>query len=197
MEVFRNPNRVRKDFAELANNDTGFIRLMAETGSMKTFNVEVDGPTDSPYHTGKFVVNVTIPPNFPYDPPKMKLVTRVWHPNISCRGKLCVDILDENWVPGMTLLEVLEAIRGLLSNPNPNSPLNVEAAVMYRDTRAMYEQVCITFTNTYAEGRRAEWEMEEKVSVLTALGVSRWDAVQKLAMMKCNVQDVIDDLHLD
>ncbi|KAK3930125.1 Ubiquitin-conjugating enzyme E2 8 [Frankliniella fusca] len=153
--MFRCIQRVLKDFRELANNDTNFIRLVPsdDNDTMKRFCVEIDGPVGTPYHTGKFIVQVTLPPNYPYDPPKVKMVTAVWHPNISTGGKICVDVLQEEWYPGCSLLEILEAMRGLLCTPNPDSPLNIEAASMFRNDRATYQAITLAYCSTFANGK--------------------------------------------
>ena len=41
------------------------------------------GPEDTPYHTGVYNINIEIPDDYPYNPPKMKFTTKIWHPNIS------------------------------------------------------------------------------------------------------------------
>jgi hypothetical protein len=41
------------------------------------------GPPDTPYAGGTFNVDILLPDNYPFVPPKMKFETRVWHPNIS------------------------------------------------------------------------------------------------------------------
>ncbi|XP_052130336.1 uncharacterized protein LOC127751220 [Frankliniella occidentalis] len=79
------------------------------------------------------------------------MVTKVWHPNISTNGKICVDILNEKWKPGMTLLELLEGMQGLLRAPNPDSPLSMDAAAMMKLVdQTMYLSTCVAYTYTFA-----------------------------------------------
>ena len=44
---------------------------------------KIFGPDDTPYFGGIFIVDINIPPDYPFKPPKMKFDTKVWHPNIS------------------------------------------------------------------------------------------------------------------
>jgi ubiquitin-conjugating enzyme (huntingtin interacting protein 2) len=41
------------------------------------------GPPDTVYAGGHFEVDITIPDQYPFKPPGMRLNTKIWHPNIS------------------------------------------------------------------------------------------------------------------
>jgi hypothetical protein len=41
------------------------------------------GPPETPYEGGTYYVDIQLPDNYPFVPPKMKFETRMWHPNIS------------------------------------------------------------------------------------------------------------------
>jgi ubiquitin-conjugating enzyme (huntingtin interacting protein 2) len=56
-------------------------------------------------------------------------------PNISqSDGTICLDVLKDNWRPIYTLRTILISIISLLSDPNPDSPLNSDAATMYKNS---------------------------------------------------------------
>ena len=55
-------------------------------------------------------------------------LTPIFHPNIRENdGKVCI-LLVNDWAEGQTVKNVVDALRQLLENPNPDSPLNREAA---------------------------------------------------------------------
>lgn len=74
----------------------------------------------------------------------------VFHPNVSPNGVICLDILKDKWSPAFTIGTLLIAITSLLTDPNPNDPLNVEAANLYKKSRREYEYYVREFTKKYA-----------------------------------------------
>jgi len=54
--------------------------------------------------------------------------------------------------PAIHLIDALEAVRGLLQNPNHESPLNVDAGLMLRDSAPMFAETATTWTHHFANG---------------------------------------------
>lgn len=49
------------------------------------------GPEGTPYEGGVFEIDIDIPKQYPFEPPKMKFSTKIWHPNISSQtGAICL-----------------------------------------------------------------------------------------------------------
>lgn len=57
-------------------------------------------------------------------PPKVVFDTKIYHPNIDNLGRICLDILKKNWSPALQIKSVLLSIQSLMSEPNPDDPLN-------------------------------------------------------------------------
>lgn len=53
-------------------------------------------------------------------------------------GAICLDILQNQWSPIYDASAILTSIQSLLSDPNPNSPANSEAARLYVEDRREY-----------------------------------------------------------
>ncbi|OCB90038.1 ubiquitin conjugating enzyme [Sanghuangporus baumii] len=108
------------------------------------------GPQDSPYKDGVFFLNIHFPTDYPFKPPKVNFVTKIFHPNINSDGSICLDILRDQWSPALTVTKVLLSISSLLTDPNPDDPLVPEIANMYKTDRAKYEELARQWTREYA-----------------------------------------------
>ncbi|OGE49598.1 hypothetical protein PENARI_c020G11852 [Penicillium arizonense] len=93
------------------------------------------GVNGTPYEDGLWHLRIAIPPNYPLSPPTIHFTTRISHPNISfTTGEICLTLLTtEHWSPVYTLSTTLTAIQQLLTDPQPDSPLNVDVAALLRD----------------------------------------------------------------
>lgn len=62
-------------------------------------------------------------PRYPFEPPRMRFITKIWHPNISSQtGAICLDILKDQWSPALTIKTALLSIQALLSAAEPTDP---------------------------------------------------------------------------
>jgi len=135
----------------------------------------IKGPSDSPYDGGIFHVEISIPPSYPFEPPKMKFSTKIWHPNVSSvTGAICLDILKDQWSPALTIKTALLSLQALLSAPEPNDPQDAEVATMYKANRDMFDKTAKYWTEMYATDKTDV----EKVSRLIQMGFGE-DAVRK------------------
>lgn len=74
-------------------------------------------------------MDIIIPPDYPFKPPKMKFDTKIWHPNISSQtGAICLDILKNEWTPALTIRTALISLQALLCAPEPDDPQDAEVA---------------------------------------------------------------------
>merc|ERR1711865_1152721 len=126
------------------------------------------GPTGTPYEGGIFKIDIQLPPDYPFVPPKMKYETKIWHPNISSEsGAICLDILKNEWSPALTIRTALISLQALLSAAEPDDPQDAVVAKMYKGDRPTFDATAKFWTETYA---RPESGADAKVKMLTDMG---------------------------
>lgn len=123
----------------------GFRVKLVNEDALFEWEVAIFGPPDTLYQGGYFKALLKFPPDYPYSPPSMRFLTKVWHPNVYENGDLCISILHppvddpqsgelpcERWNPTQNVRTILLSVISLLNEPNTFSPANVDASVMYR-----------------------------------------------------------------
>ncbi|KAF9988378.1 E2 SUMO-conjugating protein ubc9 [Mortierella antarctica] len=71
-----------------------------------------------------------------------KFVPPLFHPNVYPSGTVCLSILneEEGWKPAITIKQILLGIQDLLNDPNPESPAQSDAYVMFKKDKIGYER---------------------------------------------------------
>ena len=85
-------------------------------------------PDEGYYRGGTFEFSFAVPTMYPHEPPKVRCERKVYHPNIDLDGNVCLNILREDWKPVLSISSVIFGLSLLFSEPNPDDPLNKEAA---------------------------------------------------------------------
>jgi ubiquitin-conjugating enzyme E2 D/E len=110
------------------------------------------GPSDSPFAGGVYNLRIQFPVDYPFKCPNITFTTKIYHPNISSSGVICLDILKSQWSPALTIGKVLLSICSLLTDPNPADPLMPEIAHEYITNKAKYDATAREWTMMYAQG---------------------------------------------
>jgi ubiquitin-conjugating enzyme E2 T len=97
--------------------------------------IEIQGTENTPYEGGTFTLEVTLTDRYPFEPPIVKFITPIYHPNIDTGGRICLNVLNSppkgNWAPSLNISTLLLSIQQLMNDPNPDDPLMVEIVRHY------------------------------------------------------------------
>ena len=129
--------RLTRELSKLKQESVEGIEINETEDIMNWFAI-ITGPPDTPFEGGKFKLQLKFSGEYPIKPPSVKFVSNIFHPNVYRDGKICVDILQHQWSPAQNIRSILISIRSLLMDPNPSSPANRDAAVLFRDNYNEY-----------------------------------------------------------
>ena len=115
--------RIKKELADISKDPPSNCTAGPHNDDMFFWDATLFGPRDSPYEGGVFFLRIQFPEDYPFKPPRVGFVTRVYHVNVNDKGGICLDILKDQWSPALTISKVLLSICSLLTDPNPDDPL--------------------------------------------------------------------------
>lgn len=136
--------RLMRDFKKIKNDQQEMEKLGVSAtpvdDDIMKWHAAIFGPADTPWEGGTFQLEVNFCEEFPNKPPQVRFLNKMFHPNIYNDGQICLDILQNQWSPIYDISAILTSIQSLLTDPNPNSPANNEAARLYADNRREYDR---------------------------------------------------------
>eukprot|EP00978_Attheya_sp_CCMP212_P034442 scaffold144165_cov54-Attheya_sp.AAC.1 len=146
---------LRRQLADLAKNPIDLVSVgLTDDNNVYDWEILIMGPDGTLYEGGFFKARLVFPPDFPNMPPTMTFVSDMWHPNVYADGKVCISILHppgedamnsqetamERWRPILGVEQILISVISILSDPNDESPANLDAAVMWRNDRTAFKK---------------------------------------------------------
>ncbi|KAG9323923.1 hypothetical protein KVV02_006289 [Mortierella alpina] len=163
------PKRIIKETERLMADPAPGISATAHEDNLRYFDVIIAGPTQSPFEGnakamffslrsdchdchvgGVFKLELFLPEEYPMSPPKVRFLTKIYHPNIDKLGRICLDILKDKWSPALQIRTVLLSVQALLSSPNPDDPLANDVAQHWKENENAAIQTAQEWTRKYA-----------------------------------------------
>ena len=104
-------------------------------------------PDEGFWKGGRFTFEVQVPVEYNIKPPTAHCKTKIWHPNITEDGKICLSILREHsldgcgWLPTRTLKDVVWGLNSLFTDLVAfDDPLNTAASDQYQYDKKSFER---------------------------------------------------------
>jgi len=145
------PKRIIKETERLVNEPVQGISATPHDDNLRYFDVTIDGPSQSPYEGGVFKLELFLPDDYPMTPPKVRFLTKIYHPNIDRLGRICLDVLKSNWSPALQIRTILLSIQALLGAPNPDDPLANDVAQAWKEDQKQAIKTAQEWTQQHAK----------------------------------------------
>jgi len=149
-----NINRLKKELQILSASPPTGIYCAAKNDTLETFSAQIIGPTGTPYENGTFELDIQIPKRYPFEPPNVKFVTPIYHPNIDTSGRICLDTLKlppkGTWRPCLNLSTILMMVRVLMAEPGSEDPLMTDIWHEFKHDYVTYKNKAKEWTKKHA-----------------------------------------------
>ncbi|XP_069489701.1 ubiquitin-conjugating enzyme E2 T isoform X1 [Ambystoma mexicanum] len=147
-------SRMKRELMLLTTEPPPGITCWQNGGQLDDLRAQIVGGADTPYEKGIFNLELIIPERYPFEPPKIRFLTPIYHPNIDTAGRICLDILKlppkGAWRPSLNISTVLTSIQLLMSEPNPDDPLMADISSEYKYNKQMFLKNAALWTEKHA-----------------------------------------------
>ena len=185
-------NRIKKEYQDLQKEKNSNVQVKLVNNDIRHWKGRIKGPIDTCYQGGIFDVDIIIPDDYPFKPPKMKFDTKIWHPNISSvTGAICLDILKNEWTPALTIRTALISLQALMCEPVPNDPQDAVVAKQYMSDINLFNQTAKHWVEEYANPER---NIQRKIKEIMEMGFTEQQAKEALEKNDEDVQKAINFL---
>ena len=185
-------NRIKKEYQDLQKEKNSNVQVKLVNNDYRHWKGRIKGPIDTCYQGGIFDVDIIIPNDYPFKPPKMKFDTKIWHPNISSvTGAICLDILKNEWTPALTIRTALISLQALMCEPVPNDPQDAVVAKQYMSDIKLFIKTAKHWVEEYANPER---NVQKKIKEITEMGFTEEQAKKALEQNNEDVEKAINFL---
>lgn len=139
-----------------------FRAAPAPGGDLRKWIAMIKGPQDSAYQGGVWFLSMQFPQDYPFKPPTVTFMNKIYHPNIDSTGSICLDILKSAWAPSLNIEKLLTSLISLLTDPNANDPLSSDPATVYKSSKEEYAVKVKEWIDAYACDRNRLFTYNEK-----------------------------------
>eukprot|EP00076_Gallus_gallus_P029973 XP_015154298.1 ubiquitin-conjugating enzyme E2 T isoform X1 [Gallus gallus] len=169
-------SRLSRELTMLSTEPPPGISCWQSGARLDELRAQIIGAADTPYEKGIFDLEIVVPESlpmknavicrYPFEPPKIRFLTPIYHPNIDSAGRICLDVLKlppkGAWRPSLNISTLLTSIQLLMVEPNPDDPLMADISSEYKYNKQLFLINAKEWTEKYASQQKRA--LEEKTN---------------------------------
>nr|XP_033772688.1 ubiquitin-conjugating enzyme E2 T-like [Geotrypetes seraphini] len=147
-------SRLKRDLQQLSTEPPPGITCWQHENRMDDLLAQILDGADTPYENGIFSLEVILPERYPFEPPKIRFLTPIYHPNSDSAGRIYQDFLKlppkGAWRPSLNISTILSSIQLLMAEPNPDDPLMADISVEFKYNKQTFLKNTRKWTEKHA-----------------------------------------------
>jgi ubiquitin-protein ligase len=144
-------SRMRKELRQLLHEPgPGVSAWAVDEADIRVLGAAIKGPDGSPFDGGTFALTIQLSHQYPFEPPLVRFVTPIYHPNIDSEGRICLDLLKSEWTPSSNINNILLSIRMLMESPNGQDGLVADITEEFNRDINLWRRKAREFTQKHA-----------------------------------------------
>ncbi|XP_023281003.1 ubiquitin-conjugating enzyme E2 T [Seriola lalandi dorsalis] len=147
-------SRLKRELQMLSTEPPPGITCWQTEERIDDLRAQIVGGSGTPYECGLFSLEIKVPERYPFEPPKIRFLTPIYHPNIDNSGRICHDALKlppkGAWKPSLNISTVLSSIQLLMAEPNPDDPLMADISSEFKYNKQLFMEKARKWTQEHA-----------------------------------------------
>ena len=160
--------RIQKELLELQKNPSTKFSAGPINDNLFQWRAILFGPVGTPYENGNFHLSISIPSDYPFKPPKLRFITKIYHRCITSDGSVCsyceCNLYNNSsqWSPAITISKILQAYSSLLRDPTLICGGIGEKGPQFRNDRVAYDITAREWTQRYARDEPSQESVDDQ-----------------------------------
>ncbi|CAL8368083.1 unnamed protein product [Lota lota] len=147
-------SRLKRELQMLSTEPPPGITCWRPEDLVDELRAQIVGGDGTPYEGGLFTLEIKVPERYPFEPPNIRFLTPIYHPNIDNAGRICHDGLKlppkGAWRPSLNISTVLTSIQLLMAEPNPDDPLMADISSEFKYNKQLFVENARRWTEKHA-----------------------------------------------